>query len=41
MVSVQAAANSATASLSSLAKASTDIAEYGVPPSVRGVNSRR
>ena len=37
----QAAANSTIASLSSLAKASTDMAEYGVPPSVRGVNSRR
>ena len=41
IVSVQAASNSRTASSSSLANASTDIAEYGVAPSSRGLKSRR
>ena len=41
MVSVQPASNSTIASWSSLAKASTDIAEYGSRPRLRGVNSRR
>ena len=41
IVSVQPASNSATASGSSLAKDSTDIAEYGAAPSCRGRNCSR
>ncbi len=41
IVSVHAASKSTTACSSSLAKASTDIAEYGVSPSARGAKLRR